>query len=622
MTITPTIQRLLYGTIAAIGISVSGTLWWARTPDGGRAKMRDFVDVYQSCVEHCLATAYVLNDGMYDTNLFSTVQVYTNRVPAWGTDPSGRTYIFYSTNGTPTVTNYMIKTGDADVVMTNVMVNSLRVAIPRASTELSGSDGRYIWNAYSNLVVSGLSNASCNGTYVFVTNGYLARPRVQPALTNDPIGHILYQQSFLLGNSDITTVYSNTASTTRFLFDLGPRDTLGDDVDGSVFTENFKASCAIVPVSGTHACEYFTYRGDSATNGPWIIYSGAAPAWMSNAMATVTHSGSFSSNLMRDALCRWYINKEAWTVYDPRYEWQGSQRISPELRGSAFQKIKTAVQSMGNGYFIKANVMTSAGEFTNLPNSTDWSLFSMSYTQALANAGLPSAYTNHNPPTTQDVARYSSILKQYQWTRSIEVPVQDFFSSFSNQSEWVCHFGESTNSWAEAKSIAETNEVTWLSLGWDPGVYSLGYYFAYTNFEAESHVWQATASTIEYFLTYYGATTNIQHTIDFYVSADPAGYYGGYPLYAISNTVFDANGFGVVQSNYIRVASVGPSIDPFPTFQFGSRSCVPTWCADPETVKRVDGVGVNAVYIGETARGFNYKGVQAVGKWQWNYNTN
>ena len=100
-------QKLLYGTVVASGLAITGTVVWLSPRP--QVKAIDMIEIFQGGQERCLATQYVLS-----TNGTS---VYTNKSYIFGApDPSGLTWTEYVTNDVAVTRPYLTITG------TNVMI--------------------------------------------------------------------------------------------------------------------------------------------------------------------------------------------------------------------------------------------------------------------------------------------------------------------------------------------------------------------------------------------------------------------------------------------------------------------------------------------------------------------
>ena len=636
MTISPQLQTLLYGTGVVVGVAITGVLWYGRSTPGN-AKMVDYIEIYQSCLEKCLATEYWTGAP---SNHPPAPTVYTNRAIDWIPDPSGRGYHIYPTNGatwqtnsfgmpvlvSPTNnaiwTNYMIKAGETNNIWTNHLNRTYKTYLlnPRRhdifegfdstlADELTGTDGRYIWNAYTNITISGLSIAAANGIYTYITNGRFARPSV-PVYPSWQ--YVLDLRWPFLGSPDYIYVYSNDASPTHYLFDRGPRDAIGKSPAFATFME---MSTVIVRSTFPFPIQFATSHGDSPFNGPWFRQ---APSFLIQT-TTVTSAG-FNSNFLRDASCRWYIDKhvhDAFTL-DSRYIRTMLNAIAPELKSYQFDVIEDKM-SYGNPppgpppYSLtqtKAFVdhHSASGEtFLNMTNEQDWVNLSLTWTGICAHAGISQVYTNHQPPTTGDVDRLSRALKEFKWTR-LDGASNPWFApgELSGAPSMINFYGGvgiSQVSWAMAKVDALANLGSNVLTATRPFSYTSGDYY-----EGSITSWTATIMFSQEALSYPGANTAIVHTADFYVRAARL-------VPSSTNSVFDPVGTTLVEGYYEKTDSVGPGTNAFPYTVVGT-GAYPTWCEDPI----IDRHAIGFLYVGYTSRGYVVDGEEIVLKWDWNYN--
>jgi hypothetical protein len=642
MKISPQLQWLLYGTAVSVSVTIGGALWHSRSTPGGHAKVNDFIEIYQSCLEKTMATEYWTGNP---TNFPPAPAVYTNRVVNWIPDPSGRGYYLYPTNGSPVWTNYLVKSGETDDVYTNALNRTYKTALPNPALnvgldyswedgvydEMTGGKDRYIWNAYSNITISGFSVAGVNGTYSYVTNARFVRNED----STNRIDMILDHSWTDLGSSDQIYVYTNGASPTRYLFDRGPRDSAGKKAPG----DNTR-SCAIV--RSTYTRDAVTYRGDSPFNGPWFTWTGMTPV----TNVVVTGSG-FSSNLLREAICRWYINKSGpWAVYgdyewhsydgvtpayeDPRYWRWGLNALGADLKSYQLDTIEDKLWMwVDPAYFAPVSLIqvqafldhhqASAGTFTGITNYQGWVDLCLNWTGVCVNAGISQVYTNHQPPTTGDVDRLSKALKEFQWSWDghafdpwmIPGELTNTVPCTNNYVGW----GQSYTSWAAAKADAEANLRPDSSYAWAPYSYTYGHYGATVYPTVTTKVWAAYIYTSADDAAYKGACTSIVHTADIYVLANK------YAGLSYTNNVFDGNGVsGLVEGEYVKVATVGPSSDPFPLTTIGTIGAVPAWCDDPALHTVRTDYGDHYVLLGGSVQGFQIDDAVVVLKWGWNYN--
>lgn len=634
MRIIPLRTVIAYGTAVTVSVTIGGALWFDRSGAAARrVKLDDYIMVYQSLLEKSMATEV----GTDPNDFPLPVDIRTNYARAWDDDPSGRTYISYSTNGTAVTNTYLVRTGDdAEYIVTNCFGgHTYKIDLPDTGfVEASGDlGGRYIWNAYSNITVSGFTT-NINGTYNFS----IRARSVDLAATYPGIWTLLSPWNEYRNLDVLVYVYTNTSIFT--LLDFGPLETIGwlpeyDDL----------RSCVIADMSEDpgYQAVAFTYRQDSPFHGPWFT---ADDELETNAVVT---GSVFVTNLVRDAICRWYVNKQvgfydyghSWesntpAYYDPKYYVPDYHGIGPDVSSNHIGRIQSHIFSElaaswgGSGYIVTNDAV--AGEFVSFTNRSQFFALSQAYTPTglCAWAGVDYAYTNSGRPTTGDVCRLAKLLQEFNWTRQAGEAgalwwAHGYIGGDTNTIYTNVFFGagDSIVSWAEAKSAAEADLKPFVySLHAQPFAVTWGEYYK-NGGGGES--WHAVIETTHADLCYVGACTSMTASADFYV-------YGASPYVndgpgaitqgAQSYATFDDNGSGVVFAEYKRVGTVETaSTNPVPFITLGMGQTVPTWCDDPATLYAADDV----MYT--TYRGYRLKGsggtneAEIIMKWDWTYNT-
>lgn len=646
MNVPPQLQRLIYGTLVVAGAAVTGTLWYQRTGPQ-KVKVVDYIEIYQSCLEKCMAT----EDADFYIGYAWQPTVRTNLVMSWTNDSRG--YWIYPTNGvssTGTVaalrTNYWIAGGyTAQDVWTNNLNHRYRIALPDTATrELTGADGRYIWNAYSNLTVAGFANSNYNGTYRSMTNGTTIE-LAGWALASLPL-HYLDIMDKIGQSVDVPChIYSNATHLNYFLLDFGPLDSAGKANDPYY---DLHSSIIWGKRGSSWARRAFTYRGDSPLNGPWFLNADSAPV----AGVTVTGSG-FSSNILIDAYCRWYVGKKTeHAVYDGSEDWHSWDDIAPpytdprywaptrhalgaEVHKAQLDDIAGTILSLVDAYavggaypsdyevgsrYIRTNSAV-AGEFVGFTDLQDFYDLSTQYTaKAVCSwAGVPLVWTNSAIPSTGDVTRLAKLLQEFQWTRrgrtfGLNIPYiydhqwylpgQCTGITVSVTNYWY-GTGKSTSSWADAKAIATTNFAPYAAIAdVGPFQFTQGYYIKYNSTWQE---WEAEIHACQVELAYPGACTSITHEADFYLM-------GADPYFGIGTNTWDANGTGILSNEYKRLGSVTNNL-AYPYITVGATN-MPNWCVDPKPAAPVED---QAYYL---RQGYGAAVPEIVMKWHWQYNTN
>jgi len=576
MKVIPQLQKLLYGTVVATGVAVSGALWYNRTV--GQVKVRDYIEIYQSCIEKCLVTRQ-------STNAFETdadhVKTYTNYVASWVASLTN--YTARDASGEFT-TNYWVFDGYVyEDVYANINVGSYRVSFPIDTSgnesiggEMTGDLGdRYIWNAYSNVAVSSFpTNTALEGDYVLATNGQ------RSVVDQYFAGTFLTSLKALAGTTQdmFVNIYTNTGG--YWLIDFGP-------IRG---VDPFARSCVIGDQGVLQFdIEAYTFRGDSMFNGYW--YADISGVFKIDRAVTVTGSG-FSQALLRDARVKWWTERSLNSTVHTNYDRVSFHNINPEISYTEFVSIDskvlstepaaTAGNSLARAYridggvdvgskFMTTNVSDSLGEYAGFTNYNQFIGLStnLSRTNLLNRLGLVNAYVYHNPPNTNDLERLSKCLKEFQWTSGArgDADGDNWFKSGyvdgSNTSSSITNRfygqGESTSSWADATSIAFTNFISLqratATIVVKPHQVTEGRYLAAGGVET----WNATIEVITADMASLGLYTGIVHSADFYVfGASPNS--GDLPLKITTDSAdystFDAFGTGITFGQYDVISSL------------------------------------------------------------------
>jgi len=651
MKIATKLQAIAYSTVVTISVTIGGALWWNRTgPDATIMKVDDYIEIYQGCLERCMVTEIANDPQVVITN-----NVYTNDVMDWIVDPSGRGFYYYSTNGTTAAwTNYKIGDGyTASCVYTdNFGSHSYRVSLPdTGSGEMTGGTNRYIWNAYSNLTISGYVRLPTyiNGEYVYYTNGYTMD--LEDWFYDEWGGRLFNFYGDYTGYGDskpinaMVYIYTNiTSAGQTWFFDFGPLKTIAEDAQ----------SCAIGVWDdgyGMWFLEAWTRRGDSMFNGPWYNYSGDEEINFS------VVGSSFASNLLRDATCRWIINKGEYPTGEEKYYRSNFHGIGPRLTRMQLDTIEdkllrqtgssflldclTPAWHLHTGSYPEENYedgsryidisSASSGEFVGFTSVQQFYDLSTNVTMDAvcdwAGVARKGAWTNSAIPSADDFTRLYKIIRQFRWTRlgrnyGIHLDVYrkwfahgyiggDSGTTYSNI--WYGS-GSSAISWDDAKNIALTDFhcIGVSSPGRSPWSFTKGFYRQYT---LSSERWIARIQKANADLCYVGACTSITHTADFYVY--------GYPENSDDGTnvvVFDDNGTGLVAGQYKRIGTIEDGIDANPYWSMGSNTNTPIWCDDP---KPTTGNKVQTDYSSYKGYGGSHgPPAEIIMKWDFQYCTN
>lgn len=583
MVIKPNIVRLLYGTIVVATVATTGTLWYNRT--GAKViKTVDFIELYQASIERVMAAEYCT-----DRTNYPVPAVYTNYNAVW--TPDSRTWT-YHVGANVITTNYWVLSGYTNpVVVTNTEINrKFRLCIqftdfswmstfPASGRGLLGSQDRqrYIWNGYSNLTVSGAG--SLDGTYSAQATG--AVPTAYPQITGAP--QIYFWQSgtnWLIdrGPSLNCMLGSEFALTTPEYFDWDILDYIN-------------------PITNT----LYTRTADSALNGPWFAY-GDSPAG-----TTVSGSG-FAPNLLREAICHWYLDKTTGTGIDSRYDTHGARLIDAHVTRAELVDLFSPY-SPYNDRFISYRWGESYGVSTPHPlyistNVTPGVISNYAQFADYAVTGNLSVLSNiANPPQTSNLTAIAQYLTSLCWTRADGTYRWMNPGTKSNTvvTNYWYGYGWAT-SWAAAKAIAETNfgpvSATIDNGGWPISGPS------YT-FTSGSHIgagYVAEIASLSDDVTYLGACTDIVSDVAFWVIGEMPGSVD-------LNPVYDNFGTGILTNYYTEVAVQTNSVNRFPCVTVGSTNYA--WCSEPMTYPD-----------NEQLRGWVAKDPEIIQKWHFNYLTN
>lgn len=595
MVINPNIVRLLYGTIVVATVATTGTLWYNRT--GTKlVKTVDYVQLYQATLERTMATEY--DDAR--TNV-PTPAVFTNRIATW--TPDSATWTYYQGSNAVS-TNYWKLSGYTQaVVITNNFTNRTYVLkLPMYSYSANGERTRmhplkgsldqhkYIWNGYSNLVVTGAGNL--NGTY-----------------TNNKVG----LSEYIYDTAPVTYFWN---CSTNWIVDRGPSMNclLGSEYNLTTpeyydpYTEEL-----VDPITNA----LYTQNEDSALNGPWYTYDDTPIA--------VSVSGiDYAPNLLRDAFCHWYIDKGMQQTYasshDPRYDYTGVGVIDAHVSDldlidllfndgePPYLSDRFAVGPYYIWPFIATNVTASA-----ISNYGDFGKYHVSigsitnYAKVPVDEWTPGSFrydiaTLSNPPSTSNLTDIARYLHELKWTRAQGLAKWLNPGTKSNVVATNQYVAQSYwhPTWAAAKAAATTNfslrEIN--TDGNTPQTYTAGIY-------SPALGYSATILASEMELTYQGSCTDIVKDVCFWIK-------GQFVFSGLPNTteIFDDFGLGINTNYYSEISVQSNSVDRFPYVTVGNTNYV--WCDDPAL----------------SAGGYSKRGWMASGypgiiqKWHFNYLTN
>lgn len=522
-----------YGILTA-GVVVTGAIWLTR--DNPYIVPADVFAVYARALENALATQYVQ----------PVPAVRTNYVWNWTADTN--TFIRYGTNGLATTNVYQKPAGLVAQLYTNQYAGiGLRGTMPY-TTEGYASSGtnRWIWNAWSNLTFSGFTlYTNANGKYYYVTNEDLE------------LDYSSYAVFAGAGKAVAGTVWLYTNAAGWALLDYGPWNSSTSCMPGS---SSYMLRSSVI-LQGSRI-RYKTWNGDSPAYGPWYAWFAGERSVSSTVSVSIVR-GAFMPGRVRDSLVYTYVNRYG----DPMSDYEGLLAIGPHVARETMQAVTNALQRMVNGtnsLYIVSDLsyagFTNYQQFINLSTGLNW-------TAVKADLGMTNGWSLGAYVTTGQLTEAAEVAQKLTknrfgaanphggayWGRQWRSPTNNM----------LVGYGESTNSWAEAKANAEAAAYLTNSVG-RPQQTTYG--------DKSGGKWGAYFFSTFSYLEWAGCCTQIEHSIDFLVRTELSTNWASHPT-------FDANGTPAVQNQFALWASH--------TNTFTNNSIVVgttnigTWCVEP-----------------------------------------
>lgn len=560
-----------YG-ILVTGIAVTGTIWLTR--DNPYIVPADVFAVYARALECALATQYTQ----------PVPAVRTNYVVNWTADTN--TFVRYGTNGLATTNVYQkpAAVGVAQLYTNQYAGIALRGTMPYTDEGFaSSSTNRWIWNAWSNLTFSGFTlYTNANGKYYY---------SAQEDLELDYSSYATFAGA---GKTVAGTVYLYTNAAGWALLDYG----------------NWQSSMSYMPRSavilqGT-TIRYKTWNGDSLAYGPWFA-AAAGDRSPSTTVAVSIVREAFTPSLKRDSPVYTYVNRFG----DPMSDCEGLLGMGPHVSWHTMKAVTNALQRMVNGtnsLYIVSDLsysgFTNYQQFINLSTGLNW-------TAVTADLGMTNGFDATTYITTNLLFQCVQVAQKLTKNRfGAGNPVGGAYQGrqwtvpASNQ---LYGYGESTNSWAEAKANAEAAAYLTNSTA-KPGQETWGAY--------DGTTWAAYFYSTRANLEWDGCCTQIEHTIDFLVRTE-------LKTNLADVVTWDANGTPAIRNQF---ALWGSYTNTWTNnlILVGSTN-LGNWCGDPSTNPgpspvEVRGWTVNGddTYSGEDANA----NAEMISSWNFLYCTN
>jgi len=264
------------------------------------------------------------------------------------------------------------------------------------------------------------------------------------------------------------------------------------------------------------------------------------------------------------------------TVYGA-WDWDGEAGSGVNVTRTTVATSETVAVSSSNG--VLSGEWYDITGISSANSATNYNVFSIYYTN------VPASYSWRWPAPyrrlyAENLDNIKTVINAMQWTDAGTLSWTA--DSANNQYIWT---GNSTSSWADAKSVAEAaapavSTVNTLSESGTEGSYS-------------APTWTAVATTRKSKLVTPALPTNSQHQLNWYVKGTTNDI-----------GIYDDFGYGVSNGYYQLFSTNTPTYDNVVTqaVGIGSTSFPPTWCAEPF-------VGTN------TARGYKVNGQLGLSKW-------
>jgi hypothetical protein len=196
--------------VVTAGTAITGTLVWFGSR--GTIEPIDVIEIWQAASERAMATQYSTNGQDIVTQTYR--QMYVG-----GADPSGRTWVQNTTNGARTNAYVSVTWSNAVATFTN-LPGTFRVAPPYFYWTFHDSivTQRYIWGAWSNVTLSGVTlQTNYNGAYTFKRRTLRVEEVANEDVETDGIGPIYQYDMNIRAMID---EYTNTIG--MIFYDCGP----------------------------------------------------------------------------------------------------------------------------------------------------------------------------------------------------------------------------------------------------------------------------------------------------------------------------------------------------------------------------------------------------------------
>lgn len=578
-------QKLKYGTMVAAGIAVTGTaIFYSTTRNTVEAI--DMLELFQGAQERLWATQTKLGtNGIAVVTNVTDKYVVTNKtwVSNWWNAVSNRyerTNInYYVWNGY--LTNIYNTTGIVGTIWTEGPATLLS-PISFKTYYWTPNGNRFIWGIYQ--------------TYAIYTDHY--------GYWYDPEGSYAWWKREYL--EDVYDYYTNTAGYGLVLVQRGQM--AGDMNSWADYSVN------------VHAGSSYIAEG---YNGQILIWSKGGDAIWKNTITNVDDpyfpfcaivTNVYPTNLMLtpDKLRSADImNVEA---VSNSVDWIVSHKMFREITQKIYDMINEVnvgdLVGFGPNVYVDNTKTNSDGSFSYITNDfpyvtptsiwtrlnighlfTNWQsdpditnvLFTDQYAYMSGESTIR-YYTNYTICTNELFERFK-VLAELKMTHKNGCFYGDGLSG-----NFTWYAGTSTVSWADAKSIAESQFNTFTVTNWVTNVFPFTGTIPYGTWgRYVGGKWIAQAFVCEYNIGTGELNTNITKSADCYVKArkfDIIYYQNPVPTWVTPSSIewtYDDNGYGYVTNVYKR-ETAGSSVGTnsyFSTSATIGGATFPTWCDDP-----------------------------------------
>ena len=428
-------QQLKYGTVVAVGLATTGTLWYVRSDH--TVYTRDMIEIWQGANERYWATWTPFSENL-TTNCTTNI--------TW--TPSTLEYISETTTNGPTFTNYLLRATNV-VQTTNLSgANSRPLSLSYAKEQA----GYYAFGGYTQYVASGFS-ADYNQTYNFYKRDYA------------DVEKYTWMQP---GRLVVMDVFTN-ANTSPALILLGP-EFLGEDKN----YEEYSRYCAMLVENITSlysAVEYAVYQTNAYYMSPWEYDGGGVVSG-----ASVIGSGSIVTSMIWRGQA--IDGADDYTEHEFYLRNEITQMNDSEICSDVANAINNMLDELQY-----TDTESKTGTLYEIAD-TNMTTTKLSSSNAFNRAGLTNGvFTSVNPRYVlqRDLTERNDILSQMTDAESAASEIA------LGSNIWL---GEVTypnvllTDWADAKTAAEndlhlTNTATRYYAGaWTEGAVEYGYYSA------------------------------------------------------------------------------------------------------------------------------------------------